>query len=90
MRDGKIFTAALLTAKSVKFTYREKFQVYGSCTVVIVHCKYLYCMLYVLYCKLYLYCMLHVLALLYVLVLYDVTLCTVAWKNSFAECCSLN
>ena len=61
-----------------------------SCMVVIVHCKYLYCMLYVLYCKLYLYCMLHVLALLYVLVLYVVTLCTVAWKNSFAECCSLN
>ena len=30
MRGGKIFTAALLTAKSVKFTYREKFQVYGS------------------------------------------------------------
>ena len=29
MRDSKIFTAALLTAKSVKFTYREKFQVYG-------------------------------------------------------------
>ena len=34
MRGGKIFTeqiftVAVLTAKSVKFTYREKFQVYG-------------------------------------------------------------
>lgn len=46
-------------------------------------------MLYVLYCELYLYCMLHV-ALLLVLVLYPVTLCTLAWKNGFAECQSLN
>ena len=35
MRGGKIFkelifTAALLTAKSVKFTYHENFQVYDN------------------------------------------------------------
>ena len=53
-----------------------------SCMVVIVHCKYLYCMLYVLYCMLYLYCTLNVLTLLYVLVLYVVT--CVLWNGRTA------
>ena len=41
MRGGKIFTeeiftAALLTAKFVKFTYCEKFQVYGSLNTLLI------------------------------------------------------
>ena len=41
MQGGKIFTeeiftAALQTAKSVKFTYREKFQVYGSLNTLLI------------------------------------------------------
>ena len=37
----------------------------------------------------YIVCYMH-LALLYILVLYVVSLCTLAWKNRFAESQSLN
>ena len=55
-----------------------------GCTVVVSWC----CMCYIVSYICIVCCM--CLALLLVLVLYVVTLCTLAWKNGFAGCQSLN